>query len=480
MAGLLDFLLGGGAGLLGGSPAAYAGPGSMNFGAGDPSNAQRQFALPQFSPQMAQPQAQDAMAQGAAPPASPMQATADGGIGMGGGIKSGLFNMLAAMNPAAANAVIQRQMKIGALQSLPGTMPMAQKLAVLQNPKVQEAIYGNPQAAGEFKFGDVSVPNMVGGGRQMGMASPGGGQGGQFSLANMLQLNDQLQQRKAQIGAYGDNLKQTPDQKNAGVPDQTGIPGVGARPASPTLGQPLGAPGTPTSGNPVLDFKSKEKDMENDSGAYQKDFTGLQSTGRNAIVGAQQAKLLKQLTQDPNFYSGPVSDYVKTYRQFQSVLGDDPGKATPAELFTKVANNMLQEQIKSMGQSGVGRVLQAEVNIMRQATASMDNTPQGNRALAEILSRTYQHQQDIANIARGIQAPPGQRSAALNAAVDDYLKANPLFKPEEMQNPKLLGAPEAPPQAAKWSPQQARSWAQGLGLRQGDPVRINGQLGAVP
>jgi hypothetical protein len=233
------------------------------------------------------------------------------------------------------------------------------------------------------------------------------------------------------------------------------------------------------SGGPLA-FDTLKESYKQDADAFQKQYTGIQTAGQNAITGMQKAQLLKNATLDPNFYSGPLSDYVKTYRQFQSVFGSNPGTAAPAELFTKVANDMLQESIKSMGQSGVGRVLQAEVGIMKQSIATMGNTALSNRALAEIVSRTYQHSQEIADLTRNVPQVPGKMTQTLNQAAQDYLKSHPLFTKDELQHPQILGAPDAPPQSAQWTPQQKQQWAKSIGLKSGDPIRFNGQVVSVP
>ena len=85
-------------------------------------------------------------------------------------------------------------------------------------------------------------------------------------------------------------------------------------------------------------------------------------------------------------------------------MGGDPNKAMPQEAFSKIVNDLLQEQVKAMGQSGVGRVLQSEVNIMRQAIASLGITPASNQLLLELTKRTYQKNMEIAQIAPAIQA----------------------------------------------------------------------------
>lgn len=227
-------------------------------------------------------------------------------------------------------------------------------------------------------------------------------------------------------------------------------------------------------------YSSSIESDKQDNDTFQKRYTGLQAAGEQSYNGLQKVQLMKQLTTQPAFYSGPLHEGVQTFNQFRSIFGANPSSALPQEAFNKVANDLLQEQVKAMGQSGVGRVLQSEVNIMKQSIASLGITPQSNRALAEILSRVYQQNQDIADLARNVNAPPGQKNKALDDSVNGYLKQHPLFTKDEIQHPQLLGAPDAPPQSSQWSPEQKVQWAKSLGLKEGDPIRFNGQIVQVP
>jgi hypothetical protein len=227
------------------------------------------------------------------------------------------------------------------------------------------------------------------------------------------------------------------------------------------------------------------KGAEDDQAAFDKDYTGISNLGRNAALLQERIPIAKNLTLDPNFYSGPFHEGVESYNQFKSIFGAKPTAATPMEAFNKTTNDILADQIKAMGQSGVGRVLQAEVKIMQQGIASLGITPWSNRAQLEMLNRLYSAQQEYARIADQVKSnlknsPPGQRQAALNQAITRYQQSHPLFTQQEVQHPLTLGAPDAPPESAQWSPQQKGAWAQGVGLKEGDPVRFNGQISAVP
>jgi hypothetical protein len=228
-------------------------------------------------------------------------------------------------------------------------------------------------------------------------------------------------------------------------------------------------------GVPTLEYDRRKKYGELDAKTFSDEMTSINSAATNAASGLPKAALGKQLTQQPGFYSGPLNEYNTGFQQFRNMFGN-PGAALPAEAFDKVANDLLQEQIKSMGQSGVGRVLQSEVAIMRRAIASMGITDVSNRALLEIVSRTYRKAQEIADLTRDL--PPDSRQ--LNKVILGYLRKKPIFSEDELANPRLLGSKEPPPQSARWSKQQMIQWGAQNGLKPGDPIMFNGQLGQIP
>lgn len=226
----------------------------------------------------------------------------------------------------------------------------------------------------------------------------------------------------------------------------------------------------------VQEQKRVEKYAEEDAKEFSKQQTSIQAAGTTAASTASKIQYAKQLTLDPNFYSGPWNETVKDFQQFRSIFGRDPKAASSMEAFNKLGQDMLQESIKSMGQSGVGRVLMSEVAIMKQAIAGLGITPASNRILLEMSARVAQKQQEIAQITAHL--PPNTQ--VLNSTVQNYLKAKPLFTPQEVRNPMMLAAPDAPPGSGGWSPAQWQAWGQRVGVRPGEPVRYNGQYMMIP
>jgi len=164
-------------------------------------------SLPVASPQAADipPKATPAQyAPQAAPqaPQSPAQLPSflSGGGDFLDGLKNRIAGGLSIMNPQAGQAYMQQQIMHAVLpqllQQTGGDLPRA--LALLQNPKLQEQIYGNPTSLGEMKAGNVSVPVYAQGGK-VGYAA-GGGQAG---LNNLVQFGNQVTQSNAAAEAAG-------------------------------------------------------------------------------------------------------------------------------------------------------------------------------------------------------------------------------------------------------------------------------------
>lgn len=180
---------------------------------------------------------------------------------------------------------------------------------------------------------------------------------------------------------------------------------------------------------------------EDDVKSWQKKYDSAQALGQQAIPGIQKAELGMRMINDNNFYSGPFESTSRTFKQFAATLGIDPNKALPQETLYKITNDMLAEQVKAMGQSGVGRVLQTEVNTMRNSIASLGITPATNRLLLETVKRVYQHNADLAQLARNHHGAPGQINQSFDQKAAEYLQQHPLFTPEEMANPTLIAPP---------------------------------------
>lgn len=214
----------------------------------------------------------------------------------------------------------------------------------------------------------------------------------------------------------------------------------------------------------VIAAKAAEARGKEEATRYGKDYEGYRKLGSESQIGLHKANLAKAMINDPNFYSGPLEPTTRLFKQFQSTFGANPHTAVPQEATEKVINDMLGEQIRALGGSGVGQVRVAEVNIMRKAIANLGITPSTNRMLVEMVSRGYRDNMEIAKMARDYKG--GRPDSGLDAKIAEYYQEHPLFKDKELADPRLI------------APREFKSFAaaKAAGLPKGEPVKINGEL----
>lgn len=127
-----------------------------------------------------------------------------GGMGLlnGGGLPGAFQSAFQAVMPQQAQLNLQHQILQAQLQSLsqiPG-MTTAKAIAIIQNPKLQEQMFGNPTSVGEAKFGpNLSVPVVAQGGNTSYAMPSGGAQG----LGQMAGLGNELSRTAAASEALG-------------------------------------------------------------------------------------------------------------------------------------------------------------------------------------------------------------------------------------------------------------------------------------
>jgi hypothetical protein len=217
-------------------------------------------------------------------------------------------------------------------------------------------------------------------------------------------------------------------------------------------------------------FKAHETAITNDEKDFADESKKIYATGNQAAESQHMIRAGEAFVNSPGFHSGVMEPTTRLFKQWAVAFGAKPDTAMSQEGFNKVVMNILNEQIRAMGQSGVGRVLLAEVNNMKDGIASLKITPQTNLMLLEILKRVYQRQMDVAGLVGGVRALPGQRYGALNDAIRNYQNAKPMFSDAELADTRLIAPPMVKDRAdiARW------------GLGSGDPVRWNGQIKYVP
>ncbi len=160
-----------------------------------------------------------------------------------------------------------------------------------------------------------------------------------------------------------------------------------------------------------------------------------------------------QLTQSPDFYSGPGASKVMKAKQIAATLGFDPNGVRDIESFKALANDAIRQEIGSLG-AGVSN---ADVLFLSQANANLDFTPAGNQQLIATKRRLAERKVEVAKFARDYLKRTGKKY--LDAQFDEELaawsEANPMF-------PEAQGG-EQPGQSGDLSP---ASWLRPAERRQ--------------
>lgn len=216
--------------------------------------------------------------------------------------------------------------------------------------------------------------------------------------------------------------------------------------------------------------------------SYIKKYDNIQEVGTRAQVDSPQLKLAQTLMDDPNFYSGVGEKYNLVYKRLLSQFGGDPNSAVPQEAFRKIISAGILDQIK--GLAGTGPVRVAEMNIIKDAAASADNSPQSNRLLVELHLRMNKRAEAIAEMAQSYKG--GRLDSGFDRMVSDYDRKNPLISDKEIPDfRKIISAGAKTSSTAGQqqfaSPADVSAAIASGKLKKGDAFRdANGQTRYVP
>lgn len=224
-------------------------------------------------------------------------------------------------------------------------------------------------------------------------------------------------------------------------------------------------------------LKMVEEQQKQQVDSYRKKYDTIDKAGMEADHEQPKLELGLQIMSRPDFVSGFLNDPVQTYRKVLAQI--DPsqaGAAAPQEVFKKLASDGVRSKIQQFAQSGVGRIMLSEVRIMEKSAANADLTTHSNRALFEMDRRAGQMLSGLRDIAQNYNG--GVLDPGYDKAATAYVQQHKMFSPEELKNPKLLGAPVAPPVQ---SPQEVAAWIKSMGLKSGDAIRLaDGRYKQVP
>lgn len=190
-------------------------------------------------------------------------------------------------------------------------------------------------------------------------------------------------------------------------------------------------------------------------------YQNIQEGGQKAATSVPQLQIAKQLTTDPNFYSGLAADKVIFLKQLIGVLGGDKNSAAPMQEAHGLVNQSILGGLKAIVQ-GTGQIRSTELKLMQSAAAAPFDTPDSYRFKLEVATRAQERAAELADLARSYNG--GNLDAGFDRAAAKLFKDKPLFSDAELKNPKLLGYPQFS------SPQQVMS----AKLPRGSKFRVQG------
>lgn len=176
-----------------------------------------------------------------------------------------------------------------------------------------------------------------------------------------------------------------------------------------------------------------------------KNYDTIREAGKAAAQILPQVNFALGLTKDKNFYSGSGEAYNLALKKLAVTFGADPNTAVPQEAVRKVISGNIANGLQSF--RGLGQIRNAEISLITQATASLDNTPQALRALLTIQQRVQQRALDVAKLAQNYNG--GRLDTGFDRKLAEYDQKNPLIKDSEIDNFRnIFGGVAAPKEGA--------------------------------
>jgi hypothetical protein len=226
-------------------------------------------------------------------------------------------------------------------------------------------------------------------------------------------------------------------------------------------------------------------------------FNGINSMADLSAPMIENLRQQKAMVNHPEFTSGNFNEaelWLK--RQMPSIFGHPTSmelyRKTLAESISREMNG-LASAAEAMGEKA-GRIFLPQIQQIQTMSGGLDNSVGGLRALAEIRMRTHERNLQVADFAANYKTgnlkalPPEFRTygrpqmpnmldTKFEQGLRKWMGNHPLFTDKELADPRVMGAREPPPLR---TPQEIKAWSARVGLKPGEPVRINGKIQYAP
>lgn len=157
---------------------------------------------------------------------------------------------------------------------------------------------------------------------------------------------------------------------------------------------------------------------------------------QGASVNIQTLQLAKQLSNDPNFYSGTGADKVLDYKKIASYITGNPYWSGSVEAFSKILARANIEGLEAF--KGYGQIRNPEIELLRESSGNISNTPGAIQAIIDINSRASQRLMDIGRLMRQYRDEHGELNEGFDKQLANFYKDNPLYSDDEIKNYRSL------------------------------------------
>ena len=241
----------------------------------------------------------------------------------------------------------------------------------------------------------------------------------------------------------------------------------------------------------LIDQARAKTIAEEEAKASLKEYTGIQARAQN-YEGSMKRYLgvIKGILNSPGVYTGIGAEAALDFNKIKAIFGDTRAAALQEAMKKGTSQSVLDQitqQREEMSGSGLTavRIFAQQLQLMMNASPSLETTLVGNRILAEIADRMGKYSSDVAQMARDWRRDPKNKDVlgtGFDQMLSDYAKKNPVFTQIELSHPEILGAPTIPGTVvASNSPMQILNWTRAMGLNKGDPFRTaDGRIKAAP
>ena len=188
-----------------------------------------------------------------------------------------------------------------------------------------------------------------------------------------------------------------------------------------------------------------------------KTFTGITGSATEATKALDNTEKARALLNNPSFTSGYGAHGIMTIEGLKSWAGGNPDRLASMQAFTKVTAANLLGQISGIRSDitqetggASGRVFSSEIDMMKDASASLDNSPEANRILVTIQDRLAKQSLAIQDEAiKWRKSHGGILTDDWYSHIGDYLDKHRMFTDAEMANPARLMRAIEPPKAIR-------------------------------